>query len=265
MLAPQRQTREAEPKLKHLIHPSSYRAALSLTLLAATAQQPAPPTPLADAKQQLAQHHFAEARQMYDTYLHTHPGSIEAQLGLADVELGLHHYQTAELQYRALVAAQPQLWIAHKNLVIVEAALGRWSEFDRERALLHDARLRGAPGIDKHETDVIDTFDVHGKHWIVREYDDLAGRSLTRYNFEHFSPDGRVAEYISLESTQAAQQALQNHDVAVVGAEPKAPAPVADFTLNFYTGKTHGTIARYPHGEPTYETARSAVIRWLRH
>ncbi len=237
-------------------------------LFAATAlaaQQPAPPTPLADARQQLAQHHFATAKQMYNAYLHAHPGNGEAQLGLADIELGLHHYQSAELRYRSIVAAQPQLWIAPQNLVIVEAALGRWSEFDRERALLHDARLRSAPGIDIHESDVIDTFDVRGKHWIVREYDDLAGRSLTRYNFEQFATDGRVAEYISLESTQAAQQALQNHDFAVVGPETKAPAPVTDFTLNFYTGKTHGTIARYPHGEPTYETTRAAVIRWLQH
>lgn len=254
--------------MKRPVHPYPRRTKLCLALFVATAltaQQPAPPTPLADAKQQLAQHHFATAKQMYDTYLHTHPNSVEAQLGLADVELGLHHYQSAELRYRALVAAQPQLWIAHKNLVIVEAALGRWSEFDRERALLHDARLRRAPGIDTHETDVIDTFDLHGKHWIVREYDDLAGRSLTRYNFEQFAPDGRVAEYISLESAQAAQQALQNHDAAVVGTDPKAPTPVTDFALNFYTGKTHGTIARYPHGEPTYETTRAAVLRWLQH
>ncbi len=254
--------------MKHTLHPSPCHATFWLGLFAAAAlaaQQPAPPTPLADARQQLAQHHFAEATHIYQAYLRTHPNNPEAQLGLADVELGLHHYQSAELQYRSLVAAQPQLWIAHKNLVIVEAALGRWSEFDRERALLHDARLRGAPGIDTHESDVIDTFDLRGKHWIVREYDDLAGRSLTRYNFEQFAPDGRVAEYISLESTQAAQQALQNHDVAVVGADPKAPTPITDFTLNFYTGKTHGTIARYPKGEPTYETTRAAVLRWLQH
>lgn len=246
---------------------------LSLTLHAQTPTQlpanlppPPPPAPgsLAAAKLALGSHQFAIARQTYANYLHDHPDSGEAQLGLADSELALHNYEAAELDYRALVAAQPQLWIAHKNLVIVEAALHRWSEFDRERALLRDARKRNAPGIEAHTSDVIDTFDIRGRHWIVREYDDLAGRSLTRYNFEHFGPEGRVQQYISLESAQAAQQALPTQDV-VIGSAAKATPEVSDFALNFYTGKIHGTIAHFPHGEPTYETTRAAVIRWLQH
>lgn len=224
--------------------------------------QQAAPNSLAAAKLALGSHQFAKAKRMYRTFLVAHPGSGEAQLGVADAELALHEYEEAEVDYRTLVASQPQLWIAHKNLVIVEAALGRWSEFDRERALLHDARQRGAPGITAHESDVIDTFDLRGKHWIVREYDDPAGRSLTRYNFEHFGPDGRVQEYISLESAKAAEQALQPQDV-VVGAGQKSASSIQDFALNFYTGKTHGTIAQYPDGEPSYETVRSKVLRWL--
>jgi tetratricopeptide (TPR) repeat protein len=229
--------------------------------MALCAQQPAPNS-LAAAKLALGSHQFAKAKQIYRKFLAAHPDSGEARLGLADAELALHEYQAAEVDYRTLVAAQPQLWIAHKNLVIVEAALGRWSEFDRERALLHDARQRNAPGITAHESDIIDTFDLKGKHWIVREYDDPAGRSLARYNFEHFGPDGRVQEYISLESAQAAQQALRPQDV-VVGGEQKTAPSIQDFALNFYTGKTHGTIAQYPDQEPTYETIRGKALRWL--
>ncbi len=253
------------------------RTTLFLTLLLATtlhAQTPTqlpanppvlpPPAPgtLAAAKLALGNHQFATAKQIYSNFLKEHPDSGEAQLGLADSELALHNYEAAELEYRALVATQPQLWLAHKNLVIVEAALGRWSEFDRERAVLRDARKHNAPGITAHESDVIDTFDVRGRHWIVREYDDLAGRSLTRYNFEHFGPEGHVQQYISLESAQAAQRALQAQDV-VIGAEPRPLPQVTDFDLNFYTGKSHGTIAHYPDHEPSYETTRAAVIRWL--
>ncbi len=237
--------------------------AISLWAVGALGAQQIAPNSLAAAKLALGNHQFATARQIYQGFLKSHPGSGEAQLGIADSELALHNYEAAELDYRALVAAQPQLWLAHKNLVIVEAALGRWSEFDRERTLLRDARKRGAAGIATHESDVIDTFDVRGKHWIVREYDDLAGRSLTRYNFEQFGTEGRVHEYISLESASAARQALQPQDL-VVGGEQKSPEPIHDFALNFYTGKTHGTIARYPDREPDYETVRSAVLRWLR-
>jgi hypothetical protein len=39
---------------------------------------------------------------------------------------------------------------------------------------------------------------------------------------------------------------------------------VKDFALNFYTGKAHGTIARYPGGEPRYERVRADVRRWVR-
>ena len=234
---------------------------VSLAALRAVAQTSVP-AQLVPARQALATKQFVRAKALFRAYLLANPASGDAQLGLADAELGLHQFESAELEYRAVVRAQPELWIAHKNLVIVEAALGRWDEFDRERALLHAARERGAPGIDRHESDVIDAFDVRGTHWIVRAYDEPAGRSLTRYNFEHFESNGRVGEYISLESAEAAKQALAGGDVVVGAGAPTAA--VKDFVLNFYTGAAHGTIARYPEGEPSYERVRRDVLRWLR-
>jgi hypothetical protein len=242
-----------------------------LTLPAAAAQSTQTPSSsaiaaiagLATARQTLAAKHFTRAKQQYAAYLRAHPGNVDAELGLADCDLALHQYETAEWDYRRVVAAQPQLWIAHKNLVIVEAALGRWSEFERERAVLRAARERGAPGISARESDVIDSFDVHGQHWIVREYFEPVGRSQARFNFTRFTSAGRVAEYISLEPTAAAQAALQPGDVRI--GEPMPPfSAKGEFSLNWYTGKAHGTIARYPQGQPTYEKTRADVLRWLR-
>lgn len=240
---------------------SSICIGLSALCLYAVAQGVPQGGPI-DGKHALAKGDFARAKTIYAEYLQTHAASVPAQMGLADAELGLHEYEAAELQYRAVTEAQPELWIAHKNLVIIEAALGRWSEFDRERALLKAARERGAPGISLHESDVIDTLDVRGQHWIVREYDEPAGRSLTRYNFERFSTSGRAEEYISLESAGAAQKALTPEDVKIGKSAP--PVGIDDFALNYYTAKGHGTITRYPKGEPSYETVRAAVVRWLR-
>ena len=73
---------------------------------------------------------------MFQAYLQGHAGNIDAEVGVADAELALHQYEDAEVGYRQVVAAQPQRWLAHKNLVIIEAELGRWEEFDRERAVL---------------------------------------------------------------------------------------------------------------------------------
>jgi len=266
------------------------RSGHSVALAQAVAQTVAPAAPgglptvpagLVAARQALAAKDYARARALFLAYGREHPGSpehpgnVEAELGVGDVDLAERHYEAAELEYRRVVAQQPELWLAHKNLVIVEAALGRWEEFDRERALLRDARRRGAPGIDARESDIVDAFDATTKvgvreHWIVRAYDEPVGRSLTRYNFERFAPDGRVQEYISLESAEAAQRALERSKATNeaptgirIGADA-APASIDDFALNFYTGKAHGTIARYPGGEPSYERVRADVLRWLR-
>jgi len=239
------------------------------TLICTTllAQTPAPTQQgdLAAARQALAAKQYDRAKELYRNYLHAHPESVDAELGLADAELGLREYEAAELDYRRVVAAQPQLWVAHKNLVIVEAKLGRWSEFDRERAVLRAARERGAPGITARESDIIDTFEIGGNRWIVREYFEPVGRSQARYNFECFSPDGRVEEYVSLEPTAAAKAALKPGDERV-GAD-QVPAPTTsgtDYSLNWYTGEAHGTIAHYPKGEPSYERVRADLMRWLR-
>jgi tetratricopeptide (TPR) repeat protein len=225
-------------------------------------QAHAPTDPLAAARQALAAKQFDRAKAGFQAYLEAHPDSVDARLGLADAELALHEYEAAEWDYRRVTDAQPQLWNAHKNLVIVEAALGRWEEFEREREVLRAARERGAPGISARDSDVIDTFDVHGQHWIVREYFQPVGRSETRYNFERFSPEGRVEEFISLEPSAAAAAALAPGDVHI-GQDTRQPPPTGEFSLDYYTGKAHGTIARYPHGEPTYERVRADVLRWL--
>lgn len=244
---------------------------LSATSSAQTSGSAAPGSrnDLAAARQELAARHYARAKELYRAYLHTHPNSVDAELGVADTELALHEYESAEIDYRHIVAAQPQLWVAHKNLVIVEAELGRWSEFDRERAVLRAARERGAAGISARESDIIDSFEVpvHGKpeRWIVREYFEPVGRSQARYNFERFSPEGRAEEYVSLEPTAAAEAALKPGDVHIGAETHTAPhAAAGEFSLNWYSGKGHGMIAKYPRGEPTYERARADLIRWLR-
>ena len=216
------------------------------------------------ARKALAAKQYQRAEELFAAYVRAHPGSMDGEEGTADAELGLHKYGAAELAYRSVVAVQPEFWLAHKNLVIVEAALGRWGEFDRERALLRGARQRGAPGISTRESDVIDSLNVRGEHWIVREYYEPVGRSLTRFNFEYFGQDGRVREYISFESAEAARRALAVGGQVRIGDRAKEAPPIKDFALNFYTGKTHGTIQRYPEGEPSYVRVRADVVRWLR-
>jgi len=243
-------------------------------LLSAQATQPATlasgaaPTAAAQelkaGRQALADKQYSEAERHFRAALVTAPQSVPARMGLGDTELALHAYEAAELDYRQVVAAEPQMWVAHKNLVIVEAALGRWEEFERERSVLRGARERGADGISARESDVIDSFTVAGRHWIVREYFVPVGRSETRYNFESFAPDGRVSAYVSLESEEAAKAALAPGGQVQIGDE-RATVPEGDhYALNWYTGHAHGAVRVYAGREPAYERVRADVMRWAR-
>ncbi len=227
---------------------------------------PTLPGELRHGRELLTTKHFQQARQVFADYLQTHPGTVQAELGLGDAELGLREFETAEMTYRTAVMQQPELWQAHKNLVVVEAALGRWEEFDRERTVLRMARQRGAPGISTRESDVIDSFSVLGGHWVVRAYFEPLGRSRARYNFERFSEDGRVQAYLSLEDAQAALAALTPNDVRIGGdaGGSTANSKATSLALNWYTGSAHGTLRSYASGEPSYETLRAEVMSWLR-
>ena len=243
----------------------------------------APQGDLRRGRELLMARQFAAAKQVFEAFVAAHPATdsaaVQAELGVGDAQLGLGEYEAAETTYRAVVAAQPELWQAHKNLVVVEAALERWEEFDRERTVLRMARERGAPGISALESDVIDSFTVRGEHWVVRAYFEPLGRSQARYNFERFSPDGRVAAYLSLEDAAAARAALTPGDVRIGTTGPGAAANAKaedTLSLNWYTGRAHGLIRNYSRGEPgnvpshesgekpSYERLRIDVMRWLR-
>ncbi len=214
----------------------------------------------------LQEKHFAEAKIFFGSYLRGHAADRQAALGLGDAELGLRQYEAAEATYRALVAQQPELWAAHKNLVVVEAALGRWDDFDGERKILRLARERGAAGISATESDLIDTLTVDGQRWLVRAYFEPLGRSRTLYNFERFGPNGRIEAYVSLEDAFAAQAALRPGDVRIgdgPGASPSVAAGQTALALNWYTGTAHGGVRRYAK-EPRYQQLRADVLRWLR-
>ena len=224
----------------------------------------APQGELRHGRELLVEKRFGEAQELFATFLRAHPHTAQAQLGLGDAQLGLGQYEQAEGTYRGVTAEQPQLWQAHKNVVVVEAALGRWEEFDRERTVLRMARQRGAPGISARESDVIDSFVVRGSRWVVRAYFEPVGRSETRVNFEHFSPGGKVLAYVSLENAAAAQEALKPEDVRIgSGTAAGTGSPQTTLALNWYTGAAHGTIRQYPTGEPPYPRLRADMMRWV--
>jgi tetratricopeptide (TPR) repeat protein len=248
-----------------------------IALQPAVAQQPqTPPTatmtpdPLAVGKQALAHNDYETAQTFFANYLKDNPESTEALLFAGNTALALKQYESAAHDYQSVIAKQPSLWPAHKNLVIAYAAQNKWPEFEQERKLLQAARDRGTPGLSSKDVDVIEVLYAGSERYMVRAYSELTGRFKPRYNFTHFGKDGKLDFWISCESDDIDQ-------VSFAQKHPKeAAAGQRSFSLDSYTPaapnsngqgftQTHGTLKFYPDGEPSYETVRADVIKVLEH
>jgi tetratricopeptide (TPR) repeat protein len=222
------------------------------------AQQPPPPDPqfeldaarskdpLADGKAALAQRDFQRAEAYFAVYRRDHPSSTQTDFYSGEAALGLRQYDTAAEAFQRVIAKQPSLWAAHKNLVIAYAAQGKWPEFDEQRKILDEARNRGALGVSPQDADIIDVLYIDSEPYIVRAFATPEGRTRAHYNVSHFIKDTQLDYWISCES----------------------PSGKSTFLLNAYTpnpkGKPRSTLIKsYPEGEPTYETVRTDVLNIL--
>ena len=155
-------------------------------------------------------------------------------------------------------------------------AQGKWTEFDQERALLQEARAKGAPGLSAKDADIIDVLyvcpspcdakvqDKGTEQYRVIGYAELTGQYKMKYNFVHYGTDGKPDRWIACESEDVDQGFLaQRH--------PKeAAAGKRSYSLDSYTAPAangkggvtvqHGTIKFYHDGEPTYQTVRADVL-----
>lgn len=223
----------------------------------------APPDPLFLGKQALAHSDYATAQTFFTNYLKDNSVSVEALFYAGNAALGLKQYDEAARRFDTAIAIDPTLWAAHKNLVIIDAAQGKWQDFDRERKLLAAARASNAPNLSKIDPDVIEVIYLDSERYVVRAFPQLAGRFKVRYNFVHFGKDSKADFWIACESDDVDQAAFaQKH--------PKeAAAGERSFSMDSYTvapaGSTHGTIKFYPDGEPTYDTVRADAIKILEH
>jgi len=253
------------------IAPSSGNPQTSPT--AASSQAPLQTTavdPLNTGKQAFRRGDYVAAQKFFTAYLRDNPENLDALVMAGDAFFELKQYEDAAKSFLAAIKLQPSLWGAHKNLVIVYAAQGKWTEFDGERAVLKAARESGASGLSMKDADVIDVLYVGSEQYRVLSYAELAGRFKMRYNFVHFGSDRKPDYRIVCESDDIDQ-------IAFAKAHPQeAASGQRSFSLDTYSAskpsadgkgltQTHGTIKFYPDGEPTYETVRSDVLNLLEH
>ena len=218
------------------------------------------PNPIAVGLAAMQKGDYASANAFFAQYVSANPGDTEARMYLGGAEMGLKEFPAAIKDLQAVIAAKPDMWTAHTNLVLAYAETLDWADFDKERALIKAARDNNVPGLDKQRGDVIDVLQVGAKTYSVRSFYELYGRFHTRYAFLHFGDDGKLTDYIQCESDDADQGLFKQ-------AHPKeAAAGGRRFSMDSYTvgenGMTQGLVKFYD-GEPTYETVREDALKVL--
>ena len=225
--------------------------------------------PLAVGKTALSRQDYASAYDFFSHFRAENPGDKVAIFLEGNAALGLGQLPEAESCYRAALALDAELWSAHENLVQVYARLSRWSEFDSERALLHQARLTHQAGIPERGTGAIDLFTGGNLRIVVHEYDPPDGPFHAKYNFAEFDAQGKLIGWISYESDDIDQISFAKNHPKEAAAGGRA------YSLDSYTPKTmtaggnitqtHGTIKLFPDGELPYPEVRADVMAALEH
>ena len=239
--------------------PNHFITLLALaTALPCVAQRlPDPDDPLTIGEKALNRFDYRSAQTYFNSYLHDHPNDPRALFYAGDTALGLKQYELAARSYKQSLALQPNNWFAHKNLVIVYAALGDWPAFDTQRSFIRAARKAAAPGLKSSDVDIIDTIRVGPEDYIVHAYAELFGPNHTRYVINHYDPAGKLDLTLTCEAPATSQ--------------PHPEAATATFALVQYSvdskheldPATARILKTYASGEPTYETIRTDTLQLL--
>ena len=188
------------------------------------------------------------------------------------------HQDEAALGFfeRALIQNPPDPWHMRVAMILLEARLARWADFDRDQAALKAAKKSGERELASMPGFLIDEFDVDGKSVKVAYFPTLVGKFNTLYRFvlpelpraRSATPaqgpdsdrckDPQFRPYIDVESDDVDQSAFKEKhpDLATKGER--------SYSLDTYPAPcSQGLIKFYFYGEPTYETVRADVVKNL--
>jgi len=220
------------------------------------------------------------AFESFRSVLTTYPNDLSVLRFTAAAAMAAGQNEQALVLFQRALAQNPHNpWTMRNAVIILEARLGRWADFDRDVAALRSAKRNGMDhGLDGSTGFVIDEFYAGGGKVQGTIYPLQAGRYHTLYRF--LLPQGWPLVLPAQSSTAAAAAArctgpdFQPHFDTESGdvdqaefakAHPdKAAKGDRSYMLDAYSSPcTQGLLAFYPDGEPTYEKARADVIRAL--
>lgn len=186
------------------------------------------------------------------------------------------HQDAAALDFfnRGLLQAPQDPWHMRIAMLLLDARLGHWPDFYRDQAKLKKAKQYGEKELASTAGFLVDDFEVAGRAVKVVYFPMLTGQYKALYRFVLPAPpavdvppaaaegdlctDLNFYPYIDVESDDADQTTFQvNHpDLAAKGER--------SYSLDFYPAAcSQALIKFYSDGEPTYETVRADVMKFL--
>ncbi len=216
-----------------------------------------------------------------NSVLTTYPNDLYVlrSTGAAAMGAGLNE-QAIALFRRALALYPHEPWPLRLAIIILEARLNRWSDFDRDVTALRAAKKNGLDhGLDHNAGFVIDEFDVGDGRVQAVIFPLQSSRYHTLYRFlmpqqtelnapAQASASANTASarcnnpdfepYMDMESDDVDQGEFKK-------AHPdKAAQGERSYSLDSYPSPcSQALIGFYPDGEPTYEKVRGDVIHAL--
>jgi tetratricopeptide (TPR) repeat protein len=220
----------------------------------------------------------AAALTAFLSVLTTYPNDLIVLRYSAAAAMGAgQNEQALALFQRALAQFPSKPWPIRTAIIVLEARLNRWDDFDRDVAMLRNAKKGGMEhDLDDNAGFVIDEFES-GRGQVQGVVLPLqAGRYHTLYRF-------LLPAWVELDSrAQAAAEAkdpsrcvkrdfqphidVESDDVdqaAFAKAHPELAAKGGrSYSLDAYESPcTQALVTIYPDGEPRYETVRADVVK----
>jgi len=143
----------------------------------------------------------------------------------------------------------------HLGLVRAYADMGRWEDFNRERALIRQLSLNGDQSLPIERGYAIEDHYAGSLHIEVIEFPSFD--SLTRYRFlfaSNYQKATRFTPSVDVEANPADKASFTKE-------YPQKPANTRFFSLVSYPDNhTRGFLKFYPDGEPPYEDIHADVL-----
>jgi len=223
----------------------------------------------------------AAAYEALSTVAQLYPTDINVLRFTAAAGMRSGHDEVALIMFRRALAQRPHdPWQMRLAVILLEARLERWDDFDRDLVTLRVAKRIGMDhGLDQGDSFVIDEFDTGPGRVQGVIYPQQSGKYHMLYRFvlpaqaAMYAPAEVQAQansagakcqkpdfvpHMDVESDEADQAAFSK-------AHPdKAAKGERSYMLDAaYSACSQGLVKFYPDGEPKYETVRADVIRAL--